>query len=272
MKPERLENPSGLFYSSTTHTLKAPMRESDRQALEARLGVTFPTSFLDVLRMRNGGYVRFGGVLGTVDGGEHDLYRFRSIAGIGDDHTLNIARQTKSSRDWDIPEWFVPFEGDGHWWLGFDYRAWETTDPPIVHIDSESLDVTTIATSFGDFLSRLVMGHEHIVLAVAERPADTLLRELGCSASMHPSPHVWGWRRFRSALETGQAASVTLGNNTHGPAEAWFLSRPPEQQLMHLDVALMQSDDAVDLVLEALDGSAEVIHCFPDGARKALER
>ena len=110
--------------------------QPDREALEAHLGITFPTSFLDVPRMRNGGCVRFGAVLGTVDGGKHDLYRFRSIAGIGDDHTLNVGRHAKSGRDWDIPEWLVPFEGDGHWWLGFDYRIADSADPPIVHIDS----------------------------------------------------------------------------------------------------------------------------------------
>ncbi len=248
------------------------MRESDREALEAQLGITLPSSFLDVLRMRNGGYVRFGGVLGTVDGGKDDLYTFRSIAGIGDDHTLNVARLTKNCRGWEIPGWFVPFEGDGHWWLGFDYRTAGSTDPPVVHIDSESQRTRTIATNFGDFLSRLVMEHEYIVLAVPERPADAVLRQLGCSPSMHPSPNVWGWRRFQSALRPGQAASVTLSDNVHSKTEAQFLSRPLEQQLVHLDVALRESDDAIDLILEAAGTGAEVIHCLPDETRKRLER
>lgn len=65
---------------------------------------------------------------------------------------------------------------------------------------------------------------------------------------------------------------MTLGSNAHSKNEAWFLSRPLEQQLVHLDVALVESDDAIDLIVEAVGGDTQVIHCLPDETRKRLER
>jgi hypothetical protein len=150
---------------------------------EHQLGITLPASYLELLRLQNGGYVRF-----TLPGTVHSM-----IWGIGP-HFPSITEehdwQAESAAEEEGWAWvprsahrLVPFDGDGHWYLCFDYRsAGPQQQPRISLIDLELETETEVAASFEVFLSMLEeamdLGTLGIIQSSFEFIVEVLEREL----------------------------------------------------------------------------------------------
>lgn len=76
------------------------------------------------------------------------------IKGISDNQGLGILETPSLITEWNLPKKIVLFGGDGHSWVGFDYRE-NTQNPPIIYIDQEENKIIKIANSFDDFLKNL---------------------------------------------------------------------------------------------------------------------
>jgi hypothetical protein len=154
--------------------LQPPLTDDAVAAAEKELGYRLPTEYLDLLRIQNGGYIRF-----SLPGMVHD-----SIAGIGP----HFPSLTGFSRD----EWqeyvsyplqgLVPFDGDGHWHLCLDYRK-NRAVPAITYADIECDSESHVADSFADYLGmlRIRVDDEYVLETVldVERLKADLSRQLG---------------------------------------------------------------------------------------------
>lgn len=118
-------------------------------AAERKIGYKLPAEFLDLLRVQNGGYIRY-----SLPDSVHEI-----IAGIGPYFP------SLTDFDWDdVQEYvscplqgLVPFDGDGHWHLCLDYRR-NANRPSVAYIDVEcdACEANApIAESFAEYLGLL---------------------------------------------------------------------------------------------------------------------
>lgn len=122
------------------------------------LGVTLPATYVDLLRIKNGGSTR-GFVCPTKQRAYGDDYVvLGSMWGIGatkdDGEGYNILLTPDMIEVWELPPKQVLLMGEGHWWLSLDYRT--KKDPSVAYLDvDEGLDVT-VSDSFDEFFAALL--------------------------------------------------------------------------------------------------------------------
>jgi len=132
--------------------VEPPLTESDIRQAEAQLGHALPKAMLDLLRVQNGGPIRFS--LPNSVGDE--------IAGIGPSGSLLTNCQLEDFQDWvDFSQDnLFPFDGDGHWYHCLDYRE-NAEEPAVCYIDVECNSESRIADSFSEFLQMLELNLEN---------------------------------------------------------------------------------------------------------------
>lgn len=132
-----------------------PITTAAIRAAEQQLGVTLPRTYLAMLSVQNGGYLR-GAVADSVS---------NTLFGIGEKFpsiTRDTARWRPHNKDtggW-APEGaakLIAFDGDGHWHQCFDYRERGVDfEPSVTFVDSESQRTTAVAPSFEAYLAAIV--------------------------------------------------------------------------------------------------------------------
>ena len=128
------------------------------------LGRVLPSSYLDLMRRCNGGYLRDTCVpTARPTSWADDHVSVSSIFGIPalDDNGRSgtgagVLWTPYLISEWGLPKDVVVLDGDGHTWTALDYRAAGTaTEPSVVWFDVEFHDELMIASSFSDLLGRL---------------------------------------------------------------------------------------------------------------------
>jgi hypothetical protein len=175
--------------------LQPTLTESAIAAAEQAIGFSLPVEMLSLLRIQNGGYIRF-----SLPEMVHD-----SIAGIGPNFP------SLTDVDWDgVQEYvsfplqgLVPFDGDGHWHLCLDYRSDENA-PSITYVDIECDSQMPIANSFAEYLGLLSLDvDDTFVVDSASEPE--LLNQLSNALSVEfciPDRGAHGYPIHRAALGT----------------------------------------------------------------------
>lgn len=132
-----------------------PVSDAVIQMAEAKLKVTLPASYIELLKQQNGG--RF--IHNAYPAPQHEKFdepfiEVEYIDGIDEDSS--ILESEELCEEWEMPKGLVLFHGDGHTWLAFDYRH-TSANPPIVYVDNheETSQVFEIAKSFDEFLENL---------------------------------------------------------------------------------------------------------------------
>jgi hypothetical protein len=186
--------PAFLDYVQPTLT-----EETVREA-ESQLAVQLPRAYLDLLKQQNGGYLRAS----WPDSVSETLFgigpRFPSIT--RDDGWWRP--KNADSQMWAPPqsELLIPFDGDGHWDMCFDYRKHgPRREPTIAFVDCECERERPITESFVDYLAGLVDESAATAtrlygLAAPEVVAQRLSQHLGAPAPTvddfaHGYP-IWG--------------------------------------------------------------------------------
>ncbi len=154
--------------------LQPPLTDSAVAAAEASIGYKLPREYLGLLRVQNGGYIRF-----ELPDIAHHL-----IAGIGP-HYPSLAKF-----DWEeVQEYvsfplkgLVPFDGDGHWHLCLDYRV-NPAQPTITYADVECDTESPVAGSFRDYLALLRPPESTEYALIGIQDVERLKHEL--SRSLH---------------------------------------------------------------------------------------
>lgn len=117
------------------------------QEAEEILGYKLPVELIELLKVQNGGYIRMRLEQDSMNG---------LIYGIGPYFPSMLHVDWSEYKDcvsFEL-EGLIPFDGDGHWYLCLDYRN-DQSIPEITYIDTETDYESSIATSFGDYLSQL---------------------------------------------------------------------------------------------------------------------
>jgi len=176
--------------------LQPPLTDQTIAAAEKQLGYKLPAEYLDLLRVQNGGYIRFK---------LPDMCH-KQIAGIGP-YFPSLLRF-----NWDEVQEYVsfplrgliPFDGDGHWHLCFDYRR-SATVPQISYVDVECDRQSTIADSFRNYLSMLQLEPKSGYAVESEENIDALIDRLASALSVSfapPNSFAHGYPEYRAALGT----------------------------------------------------------------------
>ena len=116
-------------------------------AAESKIGYRLPKEYIELLKMQNGGYIRF-----TLKDTSHS-----QIYGIGQYYPSITSFEWLNDYEGTLSfklEGLFPFDGDGHWSICLDYRK-NKTEPEITSIDTESDFEKPIAKSFKEYLSIL---------------------------------------------------------------------------------------------------------------------
>ena len=132
--------------------LQPTLTEDILRRAEEQLGHKLPDKYIDLINIQNGGYIRF-----TIKDVPH-----REIRGIGPNFP--------SITDFDWADYngtlsfelegLIPFDGDGHWFICFDYRKHKTS-PAITFIDESQTDKEkVIAETFEKYLDLLELETE----------------------------------------------------------------------------------------------------------------
>jgi len=113
---------------------------------EKHLGCTLPDDFLNVLRVQNGGAIRF-----RTPNSSSEL-----IAGIGPTFPSITTFYLKDSEEYvDFSlDGLVAFDGDGHWYHCLDFRS-DAKNPSVSYVDLECNSEHQIADTFSSFLELL---------------------------------------------------------------------------------------------------------------------
>jgi hypothetical protein len=129
----------------------APLTDEAIRHAERQLGCALPSKFLNVLRVQNGGPIRF-----RIPDSIGNL-----IAGIGPSFPSLTTFDLKGNQEYvDFSlDGLVPFDGDGHWYRCLDFRT-AVKNPGTSYIDVECNSEEQIADSFSSFLNLMELAIE----------------------------------------------------------------------------------------------------------------
>ncbi|MFI6360364.1 SMI1/KNR4 family protein [Streptomyces sp. NPDC050743] len=162
----RFEDLPPFFWdTSSDHGVQPPLTDRAVGQAERLLDVTLPDSLLDLLRNQNGGQVSdsrnaFPTTLPTSWSADH--VPFDSVVGIGHrERTLSILDSPYLVDEWGLPTAVVLVSGDGHFWIGLDYRTCgRHGEPSVAWFDADDNSELALAPDFRSFLMGLTCARE----------------------------------------------------------------------------------------------------------------
>ncbi|MFE2560568.1 SMI1/KNR4 family protein [Streptomyces sp. NPDC059352] len=126
-EPMRFDEIKASFWSGHTYGVQPDLTQATVAAAEHVLGLRLPTSLIDLLRVRNGGGVTADRDAFPTDqptSWSEDHIPFTELMGIGTGgHGLSLLETPYLVEEWGLPSPVVLLSGDGHYWIGLDYRA-----------------------------------------------------------------------------------------------------------------------------------------------------
>jgi hypothetical protein len=127
------------------------------------LGVPLPSALLDLLRVQNGGVVADGHdafPTSQPTSWSHDHVPFDALMGIGRrERTMSLLDTPYLVKEWGLPSQIVLLSGDGHCWIGLDYRGCGPDgDPSVTWFDAELDTELPLAGDFRTFVEKLTAG------------------------------------------------------------------------------------------------------------------
>lgn len=202
-----LQRFGGRLWSAPAYLpyVQPTLTEERVAAAERQFAVRLPVFYVALLRQQNGGYLR--GAAGAS----------RCLAGIGpkfpsivqDDAWWRPRNATPGVWVPPCSELLVPFDGDGHWDMCFDYRLHGgLSEPAVTYVCCESECEESIAPSFEDYLASMedpLAAHTRLY---GEVDAESVAR------------------RLADRLRTG---TPTVDNVAHG-YDQWRLRMPGDSQ------------------------------------------
>lgn len=122
--------------------------------------MALPATLMDLLQVQNGGQVAEAWDAFPVDqatswGDDH--VPFADLMGIGrTDGTSSLLDTPYLVGEWGLPSPVVLLSGDGHYWIGLDYRTCgRQGEPAVSWFDTELESELTLAPDFRSFVEGL---------------------------------------------------------------------------------------------------------------------
>lgn len=135
-----------------------PLSQSMVIFAQKELGVTLPKTYIELLKIQNGGYTK-GFIFPTTQktSWADDHIPLRDLAGIvvndSINTALNILDSPELTQEWELPDKQVLLSGEGHWWITIDFRKNELGS--IMWFDVEIGQEVYLADNFDSFINGL---------------------------------------------------------------------------------------------------------------------
>lgn len=131
---------------------------------EENLNVKLPDLFIELLKIRNGGYTKgFVFPMYEKTSWSDNHVPFDEMFGIDFSNTIESQQSIMDSpyltEEWGLPEKQVIISGDGHWWITLDYRI-NDHSPTVAWIDTEMEQDIQLVGSFHEFMNALITDDE----------------------------------------------------------------------------------------------------------------
>ncbi|WP_097869047.1 SMI1/KNR4 family protein [Streptomyces sp. rh34] len=156
----RFDEVMATFWGDGDYGVQPPLTDEMVREAERALGVRLPAALLDLLRVQNGGIVAT----------DHDAFPTSQPTSwskdhVPFDHLMGIGRRDGMTSLLDTPylidEWGMPaplvlLSGDGHWWIGLDYRlCGQDGEPSVTWFETDLDREVVLAGDFRSFVQRL---------------------------------------------------------------------------------------------------------------------
>lgn len=134
-----------------------------RKNIENMFGIQLPSSYIDLMKKWNGGYLKEAIEIPVCNYPKSLDYYLREgfwgieeIAGISDDaiNSSGLVYMVTTAHNWDVPKDIISFCGDGHTWVAFDYRNYEGNDPKVIFIETDDFEYFELASNFQTLIDK----------------------------------------------------------------------------------------------------------------------
>lgn len=171
-----------------------PLTDKDVERAEEILRIKLPKSYINLLKVQNGGYINYDSFPSDIPTSwADDHINVDHILGIGEEN--GILESGYLIQEWGLPKNIVLVSGSGHSWVAFDYRSTKE-EPPVIYIDMDFGQIIELAPNFETFLNGLCV--EEI--------------ELEDSYFVQDAKH-WTEDNLDTALSTTNEQEITLAMN-----------------------------------------------------------
>ncbi|GAA2324968.1 SMI1/KNR4 family protein [Streptomyces kunmingensis] len=151
------------FWADGDLGVQPPLTDETVGEAERVLGVTLPSALTDLLWVQNGGIV--ADEHGAFPTGQPTSWSeghvpFDALMGIGPSgQTPSLLDTPYLVTEWGLPSSIVLLSGDGHYWIGLDYRGCGPDgDPSVTWFDTDLDTDLTLAGVFKTFVEKLTAG------------------------------------------------------------------------------------------------------------------
>jgi hypothetical protein len=204
---------------SKDFTLSTLTPEKVNQA-EERLGVKLPQSYIDILMIQNGGYIRYDthpSPVPTLWAKDHVMVDH--IMGV--DNEEGIVESPILIGKLGMPESLILLNNHGHYWVCLDYReCGPGGEPSVVWTDNGSKQEVQLAPDFASFVEGLVHGNRaHVFgfIGVGSDP-DILLEKIAAGFGFplkkgKTESSYYAFHPYWHALDRHSRASLLLAPN-----------------------------------------------------------
>ncbi len=156
----RFDEVMATFWGDGDYGVQPPLTDEMVREAERVLGVRLPAALLDLLRVQNGGIVA----------ADHDAFPTSQPTSWSEDHVpfddlMGIGRRDGVTSLLDTPylidEWGMPaplvlLSGDGHCWIGLDYRVCgQDGEPSVTWFETDLNREVVLASDFRSFVQAL---------------------------------------------------------------------------------------------------------------------
>ena len=152
--------PAGNGSGYVTRCYGPAVTEEMISGAEASLGLTLPAAYKALLRVCNGGLLRYTRVPTLVPNSwADDHVEIESIPGVGYERGIDSdSGAVYMQKEWGYPEGMMFLDGDGHVGVFLDYRhGGPLSEPEVAWMDMEvePNQIITLAPDFAAFLEML---------------------------------------------------------------------------------------------------------------------
>lgn len=149
-----------LWDTGSDYGVQPPVTAEVILEAERLLNVTLPGSLLDLLRQQNGGRLTRSRNAFPTSGPTSwsaDHVPVDSLLGIGHrERMISVLDSPYLIEEWDLPAPVVLVSGDGHCWIGLDYRSGGRHGvPAVTWFDADDHSESTLAPDFQSFVEGL---------------------------------------------------------------------------------------------------------------------
>ncbi|MFI6043904.1 SMI1/KNR4 family protein [Nocardia sp. NPDC051321] len=148
------------FWGDSDYGVLGPLTDKAVRDAESQLRVTLPASLVRLLRVQNGGTVakRWNAWPVSAPTAGFDSYvPIDLVMGVGRaDGGTTVLDTPYLVQEWGLPAPIVLLDGDGHYWVGLDYRdCGPAGEPAVTVFDADRESSVILAADFETFLRGL---------------------------------------------------------------------------------------------------------------------